>query len=138
VKVTVFGWRDLTSIRPATANGMGAVDSLKINGVPYPNSIQSFPFTFPEGSPNAIEYNLNRDCKSFKGTAGLSDSSQGGGSATLSLSTDGTPRYTHSFALTQSAPVAFDVTKVFRLSITAALVNGGVAALGTPQVLCSF
>jgi hypothetical protein len=138
LKVTVFGWRDLTSIRVATANGMGTTDSVSINGVAFPQSIQSYSFTYPPGSGHSIEFNLNRSCKAFRGTVGLADTSQGGGSATVQLSTDGVSRYSGSFALTQSAPVAFDVTKVFRLSVTAAPANGGVAAVGTPQVLCSF
>jgi hypothetical protein len=53
------------------------------------------------------------------------------------MSTDGTVRYTGVFALTQAAPVAFDVTNVFRLTVSATL-TGGTAAVGTPQVLCSF
>ncbi|HEX5088862.1 MAG TPA: NPCBM/NEW2 domain-containing protein [Nocardioides sp.] len=139
LKVTVFGWRELTSLNPATASGFGEWDTgVKMNGVAYPNSLRTFP-PFPgSGSGNSIDYNLNRACKSFRGVAGLDDSSAVAGTATVSMATDGTARYSGSFALTQSAPVTFDVTKVFRLSITASLANGGTAAVGTPQVLCSF
>jgi hypothetical protein len=137
LKVTVFGWRDLTSLHPATATGFGEyATGVKINGVEYPNSLRSYT-PYPPGSGNSIDYNLNHDCKSFRGTAGLDDSSLASGSATIQLSTDGTVRYTGSFALTQSAPVAFDITKVFRLTVSATP-NNGNADLGSPQVLCSF
>ena len=138
LKVTVFGWRDLTSLSPANLSGFAEYKSgVKMNGVAYPNSLRSYT-PYPPGSPNSIDYNLNRACKSFRGVAGLDDSSQAGGSATIKLSTDGTPRYTGSFTLTKSAPVALDVTKVFRLTVGATLANGGNAAVGTPQGLCSF
>jgi hypothetical protein len=107
-KVIVFGWRDLTSLTPATGYGV------------------------------SIDYNLNRECKAFKGTAGLDDSSPAAGSAVVTLTADGTLKYAGSFALTQSAPVAFDLTKVFRLSVSVAQNSGGLGAVGTPQVLCSF
>jgi hypothetical protein len=137
LKVTVYGWRDLTSLSPANASGFGEVASgVKMNGVDYPNSLRSYT-PYPPGSPSTIAYNLNRDCTSFKGVPGLDDSSAQNGSATISMSTDGTVRYTGVFALTQAAPVAFDVTKVFRLTVSATL-TGGNAAVGTPQVLCSF
>jgi hypothetical protein len=137
-KVSVFGWRDLTSISPATSANMYKVDSLKMNGVAFPSSIHSYIGYPPPGTSGSIDYNLNRDCKAFRGTVGVDDSSPAAGTATISLSTDGTLRYSGSFALTQSAPVAFDVTKVFRISISESVTNSGVAAIGTPQVLCSF
>ncbi len=137
LKVTVFGWRDLTSLSPATLSGFGEYPTgVKMNGVAYPNSLRSYT-PYPAGSGNSIDYNLDRDCKTFRGVAGLDDSSLATGTAQISLSTDGTVRYTGSFALTQSAPVALDVTKVFRLTVSATLSNG-TAAVGTPQVLCSF
>jgi hypothetical protein len=138
LKVTVFGWRDLTSLSPANLSGFGEYENgVKMNGVAYPNSLRSYT-AYPPGSPNTIDYNLNRACKSFRAIAGLDDSSQAAGTAQVSVSTDGAVRFTGSFALTQSAPVSFDVTRVFRISVGATLTNGGVAALGTPQALCSF
>jgi hypothetical protein len=137
LKVTVFGWRDLTSLNPATSNGFGEyATGVKMNGVAYPDSLRSYT-PYPPGSGNSIDYNLDRDCKTFRGVAGLDDTSPATGTATIQISTDGTPRYSGSFALTQSAPVTFDVTKVFRLTVSATVSNGN-AAVGTPQVLCSF
>jgi hypothetical protein len=137
VKVTVFEWRDLTSLEPATASAMSETLYVDFGGVRYPNSLRSY--YFGPQSPNvSIEYNLNRACKFFRGTAGLDDSTPSGGSAVVSLATDGTARYSGTFGLTQSAPVAFDVTHVFRLTVGAANSLGGIGAVGTPQVLCSF
>jgi hypothetical protein len=135
--VTVFGWRDLTSIHPATSNGFVNAGTVAMNGVSYPSSLRSYN-TFPPGTPSSIDYNLNRDCKAFRGTAGLDDTSQAGGNTTITVLSDSTLKFAGAFTLTQSAPVAFDVTNVFRLSVGASMANGGVAALGTPQVLCSF
>jgi hypothetical protein len=138
-KVSVFGWRDLTSIPVATSANMWKVDSLSMNGVAYPSSIRSYIGYPPPGTAGSIEYNLNRDCKAFKATVGLDDSSPATGTTAISVATDGTQRYSGSFALTQSAPVAFDITKVFRISIAAtSTANNGLAAIGSPQVLCSF
>jgi hypothetical protein len=137
-KVFVFGWRDLTSIPAATASNMYKIDSLKMNGVAYPRSIRSSIGYPPPGNTGSIDYNLNRGCKAFRGTVGLDDTSPASATATIQLSADGAQRYSGSFALTQSAGVAFDVTKVFRLTIATATTGNGFAAMGTPQVLCSF
>jgi hypothetical protein len=137
-KVLVFGWRDLTSLPVATYSNMGEVESLKINGVAYPNSVRSYVGYPPPGNVGSIEYNLNRSCKAFLGTAGLDDSSPAAATATIQLSADGSQRYSGTFGLTQSAPVAFDVTKVFRLSVATTTTGGGFGAVGTPEVLCSF
>jgi hypothetical protein len=133
-KVTVYGWRDLTSLEPATASNMYEA-AVTINGLAHPKSVRSYSYSPSTGS---IEYNLNRDCTFFRGTAGLDDSSPATGSAVVTVSTDGTQRYTGSFGLTQSAPVAFDTTGVFRLSFGVTFTNGGIGAVGSPEVLCSF
>jgi hypothetical protein len=136
-QVTVFGWRDLTSIPPATSDGMGKADNVNLNGVSFPNSVRAYLYYLP-GAGKTVDYNLNRECKLFRGRAGLDDSSPLSGSALLQLATDGMLRYSGSFGLTQSAPVTFGVANVFRLTIGSVSTNGGVAAVGTPQVLCSF
>jgi hypothetical protein len=48
------------------------------------------------------------------------------------------PKYAGSFALTQSEAVTTDLTNVFRITINAAVANGGIAAVASPRVLCSF
>jgi hypothetical protein len=138
LKVTVFGWRDLTSLNPAARNGFGEyLNGVRMNGVAYPNSLRSYA-PYPPGSPNSIDYNLDRGCKTLKGVVGLDDTSQASGTSQVSLSTDGHVRWTHAFALTQATPITLDVTKAFRLTVGATPASGGVAAVGSPQVLCSF
>src|SRR4051812_7610323 len=62
LEVTVFGWRDLTSLSPANSSGFGEVATgVKLNGVALPNSLRSYT-PYPPGSPNTIDYNLNRAC----------------------------------------------------------------------------
>jgi hypothetical protein len=134
-KVTVFGWRDLTSIQPAISNGLTKTDFVTFNGVRFPNSVRSY-YAPPNGA--SIDYNLNRDCTSFRGTAGLDDGSPAAGTAVVTMHADGVLKYAGSFALTQSAPVAFPLTNVFRITISVASNGGGLGAMGTPQVLCSF
>jgi NPCBM/NEW2 domain len=113
--VTVFGWRDLVSIPPATAGGMGRTDHVDMNGVRYPESVRSY---FSGSNGSTVEYNLYRACKAFHGTAGLDDTSASAGTAVVQLYTDG--------------------TQAFRLTVTAAIGGGRIAAVGTPQVLCGF
>ena len=137
LKVTVFGWRDLTSLEPATYANLAETTYVDMGGVRYPNSL--FSYYFGPQSPNvSVEYNLNRDCKSFRGTAGLDDHSPTASSALVGLATDGTPKWSGTFGLAQTTPVAFDVTQVFRLTIAVVNSGGGHGAVGTPQVLCSF
>ena len=136
-RVTVFGWRDLTSLSPATFNTMSEVDTSNINGVAYPQSLRAY-LNYHSPSSALTDYNLNRDCKAFRGVVGLDDTSPEAATATIRLSTDGIQRYSGSFALTQAAPVTFDVTQVFRLSLSATSNGSAVAAVGHPQVLCSF
>ena len=134
LKVTVFGWRTLTSLTPATTAGVAEVDNATINGVTYPSSLRSV--GLPSGS--SIEYNINRDCKAFRGTAGLEDSSPSGGTGVVSLLADGFTKYSGGFGLAQAAPVYFEVPNVFRLTVNTTTTGGGIAAVGTPEVLCSF
>jgi NPCBM/NEW2 domain-containing protein len=135
LKVTVFGWRTLDSLKPAQAASFQEAGAVKINGVSYPSSLLSFSST-PQTSH--IDYNLNRDCKAFQGTFGISDSSPSAGTAAMSLVADGVTKFTGSFGLAQSQAVSTDVTRVFRITVNATNANGGQGAVGTPRVLCSF
>ncbi len=138
LKVTVFGWRDLASLSPVALADFMPGD-IKMNGVDYPGSLTTFGHPTPPSPPtHTNDYNLDRHCTAFRGVAGVDDRSPTAGSAQISLSTDGTLRYSGHFGLTQTAPVSFDLTNVFRLTVTGSAADGGVPALGTPQVLCSF
>lgn len=132
--VTVFGWRDLITL-PATQNQGFGTGPKSINGTAYPASTYTVA-NAPQ--PAHVDYNLNRGCKQLTGTFGLADDSASAGRATVSLTADGTPKYIRSFALAQSEQVSADVSGVFRITLAAVASDGGIGALGTPRVLCSF
>ena len=143
VGVTVYGWRDLTSLAPVAATGTGETSSVKINGTDYAQSIQGNNW----GNAGSIAYNIDRKCKRFSGRVGLSDSSDITATGAITLKADTTPFYSNSFGLTQSAPVTRDVTNVFRITVDWTSSNtegtpedqsGAIIAVGSPRLLCSF
>ena len=133
-KVTVYGWRTLTSLQPVISQGLFEWGNVAINGTSYPDSILRSGAS-PAGQ---IDYNLNHDCKQLDAVYGLADSSPSGSSTTLALTADGAPKHSGTYALTQAQRVVTDITGVFRISFTSASLGGGLAAVGTPKVLCSF
>lgn len=138
VKVTVYAWRDLTTLQPATVNGIYEEKSVALNGTSFSDSLVEGAFYPGRPATGTVEYNLNRDCTDLTGVAGLSDSSPVGGTSTVAIATDGVSKFSQAFGLTQSAPVALDVTDVFRVSFSTTSQNGGRGAVGEPQVRCSF
>jgi hypothetical protein len=141
--VTVFGWRQLTSLSPVTANGTGETGSVTINATTYEQSVVGN----NTGNSGSIAYNVNRACKRFEGQVGLSDSSAITATGDIKLSGDTTSLYQGSFGLTQSAPVVLDLTNVFRITVdwtssntegTPENQSGAVIAIGSPRLLCSF
>lgn len=141
VGVTVYDWRDLTSLAPAAQSSMFEVSSVTMNATGYPHSLIGM------GNGGSIDYNLNRACKAFEGTFGLDDSSAATATGTVELRTDSTPRYAGTFQLTQSQFVSRDVRGVFRISVLWSSSNtegtpedqsGAKVAVGSPRVLCSF
>jgi hypothetical protein len=136
-KVTVFGWRTLTSLDTVFAVGMFETAQVTLGGTSYPDSITSFNNVPPPG-PNHIDYNLNRDCKTLEARYGLSDSSPSTSTASLSLVADNVATFSGSYGLTQSQLVTTDVTNVFRITVNSTVTGGGIAAVGSPRVLCSF
>ena len=86
---------------------------MTINATAYAQSIVGNSF----GNSGSIAYNINRGCKRFEGRAGLSDSSALTASGAITVLGDTTGLYSNSFGLAQSAPVALDVTGVFRITV---------------------
>jgi hypothetical protein len=138
--VTVYGWRDLTSLTPAGA-ATGETDSVVINGVSYPQSL------IGSGSGNAgtLIYEVKRDCKRFEGQVGLSDTSAPTSTGHISLRRRTTTLYANSFGLTESEPVVLDLTGVHKLTLDWTSTNtegtpedqsGAVIAVGSPRILC--
>ena len=110
--VTVFGWRDLTSLGPVAGSGTHETDSVTINAKSYAQSVVGSTYA----NSGFLSYNLNRGCKSFSGRLGLGDSSVDTATGLVSLSGDGAELYSNSFGLTQSAAVTEDLTGVFRIT----------------------
>ncbi len=134
-KVEVFGWRTLTSLDYVSASYLYPGSSVMINGNAYPDSLAGVSGSTTQ--PGSVSYNLNRDCKQLDAVYGISDSSAGNGSATLTVTADGVVKHTAPYALTQAQRVVTDVTGVFRLTISDTPI-GGIPAVGSPKVLCSF
>ena len=143
LKVTVYGWRDLTSLSPVAYTGTEEVNTVNINAQAYEQSILGNGY----GNAGSIAYNINRGCKRFEGRVGLSDFSQVTATGNISLTADTTLKFQNSFGLTQSQPVGLDVTGVFRLTVDWTSTNtagtpenqsGAVIAVGSPRLLCNF
>lgn len=131
--VTVYGWRDLTSITPVLRQNVTDAP-VTINAVPYGSSLRGS----GTAATGQVDYNLNRDCKQLDAVFGIDDASPAASSASLTLTTDGATRHTGSYTLTQGQRVVTDLTGVFRLTVTTSQTGGGVPAVGDPKVLCSF
>jgi hypothetical protein len=135
-KVTVYGWRALTSLNPAGPNnGLYEAGKVTMNGVDYPYGVTQELYSTTNGT---IDYNLNRHCTRLEGQVGASDMSANGGSVALGIATEAGSKYAGSFGLAQSAPVAVDVTKAFRVTLSSVSTAGGLGGFGDLQVLCSF
>ena len=63
------------------------------------------------------EFTLGRDCTVLETTLGLSDRTETGGRASITVSQDGAVAYARIFDLGQSDFQKFDVTDVFRVRI---------------------
>ena len=143
VTVTVFGWRDLTTLGPLFVTGTSETSNVKINGTDYPQSIQGNNY----GNAGSISYNIDRKCKRLETRVGLSDLSESTATGQVTLKADGSSFYSNSFGLTQSAAISRDVTGVFRLTFDWTSSNtegteldqsGAIIAIGSPRLLCSF
>lgn len=141
--VTVYGWRELTSLNPVAADGTFETGSVTINATAYEQSVVGN----STSNSGSIAYNVNRACKRLEGRVGLSDSSALTATGQVTLLGDTTALYTNSFSLTQSAPVGLDLAGVFRITVdwtssntegTPENQSGAIVAVGSPRLLCSF
>lgn len=134
--VEVYAWEKL-GFRPAgpTTNllvGSGALIATDYYGVSLVSDVS--------GTASSIEYTLGRKCLELRATYALTDSSASGSTGTISVSTDGAVRDTH--ALSVGAIVAedsLDISGAFRLKfdLTTSATPAAVAAVATPEVLCT-
>lgn len=140
IAVAVYSWRELTTLKPVRSVGTTERSELKMNGVTYENSVSG-----SYGNQGGTDYNLDRKCTRLETRVGLADTSASTATGTAYLRTDGVQRYTGTFGLTQSSPVAVPLTNVFRLTFDWTSSNtagtpedqsGADVALGSPRILC--
>ena len=137
LKVTVFGWRDLDLAEARCANnGFYETGTATINGMVYPNSLRR------ARSASRRTYRLQPQPGLQAARRGLRHRRlvpDWRGRPAWRCSPTACTKHSGTFGLTQSQRVVtVDLTGVFRLTISSTVAGGAVAAVGTPQVLCSF
>jgi hypothetical protein len=138
VKVKVYAWSRLTE-QTNVNNDSFSFGSTNINGTTYDQSVY-----LAYDTSGSIEFNVNRDCTSLRGTFGLSDNSTAGGQGELSVAADdGAPVYSQTFDVGRSETKRLTfATAPLKLrlethSTSTAVGTVGRGAFGSPEVLCS-
>lgn len=135
VSVQVYRWEKL--INRASGPSVNLAPAHVVIGTEdYPQSLA----TTTSGTPSSIEYTLGRKCTDLRATYALTDSSATGSSGAVTVTADGVVLASHSLAVgTIVADEVLDVTDVFRLKLdlSTTATPAAVAAVGTPEVLCT-
>ncbi|MCW2815278.1 MAG: hypothetical protein JWN84_2733 [Nocardioides sp.] len=143
VGLTLYRWQDLTTVAARAAQGTGVSTTVKINGTAYARGLSGYSYS-DEGF---VDWNFARRCTSLKARFGNGDNSADTATANVQLVVDGTPLYTESFGLTESAAKTFDVTSAFRVAFKWTSSNvtgtpedqsGAQPVMVSPLVRCSF
>jgi hypothetical protein len=133
--VKVFAWSWLNQMATSAGLGMATASSLPINGDTYTHVLYA-----PITSETAFaEYTLGRNCTKLETTFGLSDRTETGGQASITLTDDGVVKYARTFNLGESDAQSIDVTNVYRMRLDFAQVTttpDTEPAAGTARVLC--
>jgi hypothetical protein len=135
VSVQVYRWEKLINRASGPSVNLGPAYVL-IGAEEYPQSLA----TTTSGTPSSIEYTLGRKCTDLRATYALTDSSATGSSGAVTVSADGAVLASHSLAVgTVVADEVLDVTDVFRLKLdlSTTATPAAVAAVATPEVLCT-
>ncbi len=137
VKIAVYAWSPLTTHADVNQHNMMTGGTVDINGKAYDDSVRNV------GDSGSIEYNVDHLCTQVKATFGLSDDSTTGGQGEVSLATEATSVYSHTFDLGQSqtktiklgpAPLKLRL-EAHSTSTTPGII--GFGAFGAIQVLCT-
>lgn len=113
VSITMWEWKGVDKLAYARGDGMMSYGS-SVAGVPAPNSLVQF--SSVGATPATIEYNLYKVCTQMKTDLALSDHSAVGTTNGRVL-LDGVQKATASVStLGAKAPLAADVTDVFRVT----------------------
>jgi hypothetical protein len=138
--VKVYGWSRLT-LRPSVNQSfLDPVASVSIAGVDYPASLEAR-IVHPDGPiTGSVEFGLDGQCIAFRGTFGLSDSSDEGAEAYVAASADGVEWFSEAFAgdFTRPNSIMFKTPPLKIGFETGSYLDGldGLGAVGTPKVLC--
>jgi hypothetical protein len=126
LKVRVYQWVPLT--RLGSGNGF-TEGTASIDGQSYPDSIIRTAYSGP-GDANWYSP-LDSRCIGLEAVAGLTDESPASSSAQLTISP-----LTLTLTRGPAQPVSLDLSGRFSLTLTSTMVDGAVAALGSPKALC--
>lgn len=135
-KVTVYAWTGLTNHDSVNNDGMW-FDTVSINGTKYKHSVYQ-----RWGSEGSVEFNVNHQCIKLRSTFGMSDTSTTGGQGEVSVESDGTSLYSHTFTVGQrtTKTLALDPAPLklrFEAHSTSTAPVVGHGAFGAPQALCT-
>jgi hypothetical protein len=133
--VKVFAWSFLTQRVTSAGENTLTAASLPINGDDYTHVL----FADRLQDTAFVEYTLGRNCTTFETTFGLSDRTETGGQATISMTEDGVVAYARTFGLGESDAQSFDISDVYRLRLDFAQVTttpDTEPAAGAARVLC--
>ena len=133
--VAVTAWSWLNRLAPSAGANVIKTDKMPINGDVYGHVLFS-----PTSSSTAFtEFTLGRNCTDLDVTFGLSDRTETGGKASMSLKADGAVAYARAFNLGESETKLVDVTAVFRIRFDMAqddTTPDTEPSLGSGRVLC--
>ena len=133
--LAVSAWSWLTTWSPSAGVNVAEAASMPINGDVYGHTLY-VPMTYPTGF---TEFTLGRNCYELEATIGLSDRTETGGKAGISMTADGALAYARNFNLGESETKLFDVTDVFRIRFDTAQDNttpDTEPSFGAAQVRC--
>lgn len=133
--VEVYAWQKL-GYRPA-----GPITNLTLTGATIATEYYGVSLvTTTAGTPSSVEYTLGRKCLEMRATYALTDQAATGSSGAITVTGDGSVLAAHTLAVgTIVADETLDVTDVFRvkLDLTTSATPAAVAAVATPEVLCT-
>lgn len=105
-----------------------------INGVTYPKSAWASNDFWGD-----LEINLDGDCTTLRGTAGLTNNSDSGSQGSFSVRRDGSEVYANTFTMTTTAALDLDIAGTLRLAFNMETLTGSTfpyVGVGDARVYC--
>jgi hypothetical protein len=133
--LSVTKWEWITNMVPSAVEAFVGKGTLPINGDDYAHTL----FAYSTESVGFTEFTLGRDCLTLEATFGLSDRTETGGRAALTVRNDGVLVYDRTFGLGESDAKSIDVSNVYRLRFDFAQVADTPPtepSVGAGRVLC--